>query len=61
MPVENILYLGLVISSFATFAALLTYAEWATRHAADSTPRRAQTKREPSHHRGEPALIRKAA
>jgi len=61
MPVENILYLGLVISAFVVFAALLTYADWMTRRATNNTPRRAQTKREASHHREEPASIRKAA
>jgi len=61
MSVENILYLCLVISGFATFAVLLAYAEWATRHAADSTPRRAQIKREASHYREDAASIRKAA
>ena len=61
MPVENILYLGLVISAFAVFAAVLAYAEWATRRAADKTPRRAHTKQEGSQRREEPASIRKAA
>jgi hypothetical protein len=61
MPVENILFLGLVISAFATFAALLTYAERVTRRVADKTPRRARIKREASHHREEPASVRKAA
>lgn len=61
MPVENILYLGLVISAFAVFAALLTYAEWVTRRAASKTPRRTQIKREASHRREEPASTRKAA
>jgi hypothetical protein len=61
MPVENILYLGLVISAFATFAAFLAYAEWTTRHAADNTPRRAQIKWNVPHHNEEPASTRKAA
>jgi hypothetical protein len=61
MPVENILYLGLVISAFAVFAALLTYAEWTTRRAAGKTPRRAQIKREAAHDREDSASIRKAA
>jgi len=61
MPVGNILYLGLVISAFVVFAALLTYAEWVTRRAARNTPRRAQIKREASHDREDSASIRKAA
>ena len=62
MPLENILYLGLVISAFVVFAAGLTYADWMTRRATNNTPRRAQTKRDVSrHHREEPVSIRKAA
>ena len=61
MPIEDVLYLGLVISSFATFAALLAYAEWTTRHATDSTPRRTQIKQDVPGYREEPASIRKAA
>ena len=61
MPVEDILYLGLVISAFTVFAALLTYAEWVTRRAAGNPPQRAQIKREVSHDREDPASIRKAA
>ena len=61
MPLENILYLGLVISAFAVFAAVLSYAEWTTRHATDNRPRRRQLKPEASLPREEPASIRKAA
>ena len=61
MPVENIFFLGLVISAFALFAAVITYAEWMTRHVTTNTPRRAQIKREASHHGEGPASIRKAA
>jgi len=62
MPSENILYLGLVISAFAVFAGVLSYAEWATRHAISSnTARRRHLKPERSLHREEPASVRKAA
>ena len=61
MPVENVFYLGLVISAFVVFAALLTYADWVTRHAADKTPRRAQIKREASHDREDSVSLSKAA
>jgi hypothetical protein len=61
MPLESILYVGFVFSAFAVFAVVLSYAEWATRHATDDTPRRGQLKREESLHREEPASIRKAA
>ena len=45
MPIESILFVGLVIAALVEFAAVLTYAEWATRHAMrDDTQRRAQTK-----------------
>ena len=61
MPVESILFLGLVISALAVFAATLTYAEWATRQAASNTLPSAQIKREVSLQREEPASICKAA
>lgn len=31
MPIENILFLSLVISAFAVFAASLSYAEWVSK------------------------------
>jgi hypothetical protein len=61
MPLESILYVGFVISAFAVFAAVLAYADWATRHATDNTPRRGQLNREASLHREESASFRKAA
>ena len=61
MPTESILFLGLVIGALVQFAAALSYAEWATRHAADKTPRRSQVMRNASVNREEPITIRKAA
>jgi len=60
MPIESILFLGLVIAALTEFAAVLTYAEWATRHATDETPRRARAKREAGLQSQEPP-VRKAA
>ena len=36
MPLENILYLSMVITAMVLFAAVLAYGEWVTRHAANS-------------------------
>jgi hypothetical protein len=60
MPIESVLFVGLVIGALAEFAAVLTYAEWATRHATDDTPRRGQIKRDASVHNGA-VSVRKAA
>jgi hypothetical protein len=38
MPIESILYLAFVLAAFGQFAAVLAYAEWATRHANDTAP-----------------------
>ena len=38
MPLETVLYLAFVVSMFAIFAAVLTYAEWATRRARTHQP-----------------------
>ena len=58
MPIESILYLVFVLAAFALFAVVLSYAEWATRHANDPvrTPADQAT---PVHHNVN--SIRKAA
>lgn len=61
MPLESILYLGFVITALAEFAAALSYAEWATRHAPDNASRPAQIRREANSRRGEAAPVREAA
>ena len=61
MPLESILYLAFVVAALAVFAAALTYADWATRHATDNTPRRAQIKRETSQGVEDTRSTRKAA
>ena len=61
MPLESILYVAFVVAALTQFAAVLAYAEWATRHASDDTPRRARHKREAASHRDETVAIRKAA
>jgi len=61
MPFETILYLAFVVAVLAEFAAVLTYAEWATRHATDNTPRRAHIKREASQDGEDTRPISKAA
>jgi hypothetical protein len=59
MPIESIMFVGLVIAALVEFAAVLSYAEWATRHATDAKPRRAR--RGASVHREESVATRKAA
>lgn len=59
MPLESILYVGFVVAVLVEFAAVLAYAEWATRHAADN--RHGQIRREASLHGEEAVSIRKAA
>ena len=39
MPFESIAYLTFVLSAVVLFAAALTYAEWASRHATDPVPK----------------------
>jgi hypothetical protein len=59
MPIESIMFVGLVIAALVEFAAVLSYAEWATRHATDDErPRRPQIKRD---QREEAIPVRKAA
>ena len=61
MPLETVLYLGFVIAVMIEFAVVLAYAEWATRHVVDNTPRRAQLKRQAVVDREETASLRNAA
>ena len=62
MPLESILFLALVIAALTVFAAALAYADWATRHAIDDTPRRAQKRdQQPPPHREETPLIHEKA
>jgi hypothetical protein len=49
MPFETIAYLAFVISAALVFAAALTYAEWATRHAADPARKPDQAKEQHPH------------
>ena len=61
MPFETIAYLTFVVSALTLFAATLTYAEWATRHANDPVRKPVQVGQEnPPHRHGSDAL-RKAA
>ena len=61
MPVENVFFLGLVISAFVAFAAVLTYAESVTRRATAHPPQSSQIKRQSSLHAEESTSVRKAA
>ena len=49
MPFETIAYLAFVLSAVAVFAAALTYAEWATKHANDPAREPDRAKQEPPH------------
>jgi hypothetical protein len=62
MPFDSILYLAFVVAMFTQFAVVLTYAEWATRHANDHRPpfRKLARMHQPSQ-REELAPLRKAA
>ena len=61
MPIESVLFLGLVLTALAVFAAALSYAEWATRHATDAkVPRDGDTVNS-SVAREQSATTRKAA
>ena len=61
MPFETIAYLTFVVSALALFAAALTYAEWATRHANDSVRKPEQLGQGKPPHRDDSDVLRKAA
>ena len=61
MPFETIAYLTFVVSALTLFAATLTYAEWATRHANDPVRKPAQFEQEKPLHREVNDALRKAA
>ena len=61
MPIESILFLGLVAAALAVFTATLSYAEWATRHATDSKNTHEQSKANAPVGREPSATTRKAA
>jgi hypothetical protein len=61
MPFETIAYLTFVISALTLFAATLTYAEWATRHADDPVRKPEQSGQEKSLQRNDSDPLRKAA
>jgi len=58
MPFETIAYLTFVISAALVFAAALTYAEWASKHANDPARKPDQPKHEKPH---DAHALRKAA
>jgi hypothetical protein len=62
MPFESILYVAFVVAMFTQFAIVLTYAEWATRHANGHQPpfRKVARTHQPKQ-REELASLRKAA
>jgi fatty-acid desaturase len=60
MPFETIAYLAFVVATLGVFAAALTYAEWATRHAND-VRKPAQVRQEQAPHRNDTDTVRKAA
>ena len=59
MPFETIAYLTFVLSAVAVFAAALTYAEWASKHANDTAREPGQAGERP--HRNDSDAFRKAA
>ena len=61
MPFETVAYLAFVVAALGVFAAALTYAEWATRHANDATRKPAQVQQEKPTHRNDTDAVRKAA
>lgn len=61
MPFETIAYLTFVVSAFALFAATLTYAEWASKHANDPVRKPARVPQEQRPHRNDADTVRKAA
>jgi len=61
MPFETVAYLAFVVSALGVFAAALTYAEWATRHADDAARKSAQVRQEKPVHRNDTDAVRKAA
>jgi hypothetical protein len=61
MPFETIAYLTFVLAALGVFAATLTYAEWATRHANDAARKPAQIGQEHAPHHNDTDAVRKAA
>ena len=61
MPLDSTLYLIFVVSMLTMFAVVLAYAEWATRQATSSRPRRAQPGRERAANHDKPVLVHKKA
>lgn len=62
MPLDSILYLVFIVAMFTQFAAALTYAEWATRHANHHRPPfRNVARMQHLEEREEPTPFRKAA
>ena len=61
MPVETVQYLAFVLSALAIFAAALTYADWATRHANVAARNAEPVGHEKPSHRNNADTERKAA
>jgi hypothetical protein len=65
MPLESVLFLVLVIGALAVFAAVLLYADWATRQVMrESTalpPQSAETENKPGTPAASVASLQKAA
>jgi hypothetical protein len=65
MPLESILFLGLVIGALVLFAAVLAYGDWTTRQAtreiAKSQPSSAKVRKTPIAHTAMKIPAQKAA
>src|SRR5262245_21943137 len=61
MPFETALYITFILAVFAQFAAVLTYAEWATRQTTEHRPLSTESKQMTLRPAGNAAPIAKAA
>lgn len=61
MPFETVVYLAFVLAALGVFAAALTYADWATRHANDHVRNVTQAKHGKPANPADTDAVRKAA